>query len=1190
MNNLLIPPSPNWYEPNIMACTKDNTVCYASMDNLIIIKNKQNINEPAKIKIISHAHIERIFAVTANPNWADPDKLILSSGSDKLVKLWDGDTYKRVAKLNTHTTTDAKLVGATFAGKDKVVSVSEDGFITIWRFRSNEKNVLKNMFGSKVHVTAISSCPHAPWLAAFGFKSGMIVIADMRKEGTVKYKLRGHDRAILSLSWCPAPLNFFPKTKPRSIKVAADKVEEKVDNVKVDKDPVAEPKPCTSTDDLKSAEKTERTFYKPKKNNPWVNLKHADDDEIEPEEVPEVTKESGDFLADCLALQQKIISTKDTEIEESEEAEEEKKETNKERKIIKAKKTLPQKEFDNDIKTDEDKLQKRENFKSDDQKLKDKHIETDEDKLSHMIENVDINEEYTKEFLLASSARGGPIFIWRAGTDGRMQLKLATNAKKQQNYRRYSNQNDKNFVTLNWIAPKILLSSGITGELYKWDLMGDGLPKVVHNNHPQQLFCIAAPVQIYNEVETTNELGAWTTGIDRMLFYTNINHKQDTIKCYPTLGNSVLAMSLSPLDPNRLALTLADGTIRIWDLSKPHIQYIDMIQIKFKNNVKIMSLAWHPTQDSILAFGTEEGRVAFINTINLTKPPTLLPRYFRQPIQCLEFGPHNGDMGLYVCSEGKVGIYETEKPLNDPNLLEFTSIANAYVTQFAWKPDYSLLAIGLKSGVIMIYTAELKFIRSIYYHQKAIETFAWHPQATMEDEETSPNATWLASTTTTDTNVVIYKLDDVTKDDFDVSKSIVAELSGHLKFVRKIFWSPHENGRLCTVSDDGTARIWNANSPNSTSVFMNVNAESINAGVWSPLDKKYIISSGKESSIIIWNIDEHGPKSIEEIHIQRNKRKILIQNIVNQTRNANPKSKEIVCIDDKKKVTRDVAISLVSKSQRDIDDILKDCRNLIAHRENPDSNEKSSVLKLFGTPENLSELLHEQMNENLAKHKYTGFVNVALYNGNIGDAIKEAMQKDQLNPWLISLAPMVSPKLWQDACLAYAQKLSDSAKADPLEAASYFLACHEIEKAIDVMCVGGFYREALVLAKSRMPTNTKLADDIMGKWSTFCLYNGRFDVAAQIFVAMDKYEEAAKMLYKRSDVQSLEFAAELAEKSENNDLLASITFRLNSFKDHAHKELIEKTEALAVDDENKENIANSDIQSNESTVTNDEEN
>lgn len=62
MNNLIIPPSPNWYESRILACTADNTIVYGAKSEIAVVK-PQSYDKPADIKIIPHAHYDRFVFI-----------------------------------------------------------------------------------------------------------------------------------------------------------------------------------------------------------------------------------------------------------------------------------------------------------------------------------------------------------------------------------------------------------------------------------------------------------------------------------------------------------------------------------------------------------------------------------------------------------------------------------------------------------------------------------------------------------------------------------------------------------------------------------------------------------------------------------------------------------------------------------------------------------------------------------------------------------------------------------------------------------------------------------------------------------------------------------------------------------------------------------------------------------------------
>lgn len=135
-----------------------------------------------------------------NPNWELGNMLAVSAGEDRVVKLWNIEDCSCKCVHNAHTVSNYfnlmrkfidipifqsnsdKLIGACFAGNDKIVSVSENGFITIWRTLTNEITPLKNVFPFKVQITTLATCPHSPWLVAFGVRQGLVIITDLRSK------------------------------------------------------------------------------------------------------------------------------------------------------------------------------------------------------------------------------------------------------------------------------------------------------------------------------------------------------------------------------------------------------------------------------------------------------------------------------------------------------------------------------------------------------------------------------------------------------------------------------------------------------------------------------------------------------------------------------------------------------------------------------------------------------------------------------------------------------------------------------------------------------------------------------------------------------------------------------------------------------------------------------------------------
>ncbi|KAJ8984371.1 hypothetical protein NQ317_003519 [Molorchus minor] len=1320
MNSLVIPPSPNWYEASILACAPDNTLVYGARNEIVVL-GYSSADKPADIKIIPRAHLQKIVSVSLNKNWGQPNKLLVTASEDRLVKLWSIDTLEKKVSHSIHKTHN-KVIGATFAGDERIISVSEDGIVVVWNVGPNQTNVLKDLFNFKVTITAISTCPHANWLTAFGLKNGLVVITDLRKQGKVLYKLRGHDKSVLSLTWCPAPINIFPKdphnfvgpkkswravddclkeVSKKSVAINDDNSlnKESVDENEEAKSSTMEAEPKEVSPLNKDEVELNTNETKPKEeenissNKKGVEAK-LDDDELSTEfkEIEKThpllkTYDSGDddFLKECERLKDKILeiyegveeispndrpvlkarkllkddtdSSRNESVEIREILNNEKKDEVVDKDNIagspKEDEALNVKEIDKDSNTLNENME--ENIKKDegstfeesnknidttnetddkidgnteadgdsnirgsvedeneadkmDKNIKDEnsisqetknantiiedtrephsndgqsdHIDTRKSSESgkigaQIIENLtnepkkiendttsdelkpvnDIGEKSTdqpkreipvnipmeeeprREYLLASSGREGHIYIWRAG----------------QIYP------DKMWIVLNWVTPNILLSSSKSGELLQWNLPKpkdkSKLMSVVHNDHSTLLFSICAPISILNEYNWLDveekKLNVWTIGQDRLLLNTSLSSERKNLACYPTVG-VVECFVPSPLDPTRLAIGTGEGIIKIWDLSRPHVKNIIMTDFYQKIQSKVLTLAWHPTERDPFSF-RHNGRtvcylyqIGFLDINNKSKSPTLLPSFFKSHVHKIEWGPLKGnkqDLGVFAVAEGKLGIFSSNKS-EEPQELDTPD--NTYVYTFSWKPDYETLLVSSKTGTLMVYSSDLNLL-STHYLQSKIQMICWHPDAAQNDLTVSKYCHWFASVVSSK-EIVIYDLSVQTEDD---SKKIVARHKAR-DMITCIAWSPHDPSQLIVAVDDGTAEVLEVETDTVLSTYVNANFETILAVTWSPIEKDYILSAGKDHTIRIWRISDHSPKTDEDISEMKKK-------IVQDTNNGSSELPQAVekLQDEPAKAKKSNKNNLlpVFYSAKDTTQTVADLRKLLSWKEglydidgDGRNGEESDLINIFGSNEDMLKIINRNETSLKSRGKHNLLGTLSLFKGDISSTIKEAIDKKRVNSWIIMMAPMVSPKLWKTACEVYARQLSEETDTDPIEIATYFLACHKVQEAINVLCDRSMFREALALAKSRLPENDPGIKKIIELWASYSLIVGNFETGAQCNIVLGKYGEAASMLFRRSDPEILEFAMELAKKSGNEELYKAVLFRYNAFK------------------------------------------
>ena len=88
-----------------------------------------------------------------------------------------------------------------------------------------------------------------------------------------------------------------------------------------------------------------------------------------------------------------------------------------------------------------------------------------------------------------------------------------------------------------------------------------------------------------------------------------------------------------------MAVGGGDGQIRVWRTNSPALYDITYLWGKL-NQAKIYSLAWHPTKEGLLAYGTDEGRVGWFEAFHHGKLPTVSSYQHRGGVYSVSWGPN----------------------------------------------------------------------------------------------------------------------------------------------------------------------------------------------------------------------------------------------------------------------------------------------------------------------------------------------------------------------------------------------------------------------------------------------------------------------------------------------------------------------------------------------------------------------
>lgn len=85
--NLALPPSPNWYCPNIISCNNDGIVAYGARNDVVLLDILSQ-----RILNLLEGHNERVTTVSFVGN------RLISGSKDKSVILWDIEQKKMITQ------------------------------------------------------------------------------------------------------------------------------------------------------------------------------------------------------------------------------------------------------------------------------------------------------------------------------------------------------------------------------------------------------------------------------------------------------------------------------------------------------------------------------------------------------------------------------------------------------------------------------------------------------------------------------------------------------------------------------------------------------------------------------------------------------------------------------------------------------------------------------------------------------------------------------------------------------------------------------------------------------------------------------------------------------------------------------------------------------------------------------------
>lgn len=92
MNEVTLPPSPNWYLSNILACSFNGTIAWGARNIIVIGKLNEN-DKILQYSFIKHCHKSKVTCLAFTPQFEEVNaNLIASAGDDNTIKIWNSET------------------------------------------------------------------------------------------------------------------------------------------------------------------------------------------------------------------------------------------------------------------------------------------------------------------------------------------------------------------------------------------------------------------------------------------------------------------------------------------------------------------------------------------------------------------------------------------------------------------------------------------------------------------------------------------------------------------------------------------------------------------------------------------------------------------------------------------------------------------------------------------------------------------------------------------------------------------------------------------------------------------------------------------------------------------------------------------------------------------------------------------